>query len=42
MNVSSYVQMMVIGGVILVAVSIDNIRRSGHIKAMVSKFMSSN
>ena len=41
MNISSYIQMMVIGGVILAAVSIDNVRRSGQMKAMLNRIMSS-
>jgi len=39
MNVSSYVQMMVIGGVILIAVSIDNLRRAGTFKEAFSRFV---
>ena len=37
MNVSSYVQMIVIGGVILVAVSWDNLRTSGSLIKFLSK-----
>ena len=37
MNVSSYVQMIVIGGVILVAVSWDNLRTSGSLINFLSK-----
>jgi ribose/xylose/arabinose/galactoside ABC-type transport system permease subunit len=38
MNISSYVQMMVIGGVILIAVSWDNLRRNESVMKLVSKF----
>ena len=34
-NVSTYVQMMVMGGVILIAVSFDNLRRSGSKKSLL-------
>jgi ribose transport system permease protein len=34
-NVSTYVQMMVMGGVILIAVSLDNLRRSGSKKSLL-------
>jgi ribose/xylose/arabinose/galactoside ABC-type transport system permease subunit len=34
-NVSTYVQMMVMGGVILIAVSFDNLRRSGSKKSFL-------
>jgi ribose transport system permease protein len=36
-NVSTYVQMMAMGGVILIAVSYDNLRRSGSKKSFLSK-----
>ena len=36
-NVSTYVQMMVMGGVILIAVSFDNLRRSGSKRSLLGR-----